>query len=172
MRRFFCYLVLILVMFFLQNNIFAASSLVVTVPNLLLILTFSFGFIRGSTEGMLIGFVCGLLNDVFFSETLGLSAMVYTVLGYSMGLLGRIYYTEFVSMPIVLCVISDLLYHLGTFVLAFALRGQLRFDVYFRDIVLPELLYTAVLTLLLYPLFGRINGWIESWEKRRTKSFV
>ena len=82
MKRVISYAVLILVLFLIQNNIFAASSLITTVPNLLLILVFSFGFIRGSLEGMLIGFVCGLLSDVFFGNIIGLSAMLYAVLGY------------------------------------------------------------------------------------------
>ena len=54
-----------------QNNLFAASNLIDTVPNLLLIVTFTFGFLRGKTDGMLIGFLSGLLLDSFFGETLG-----------------------------------------------------------------------------------------------------
>ena len=76
MKRAFAYLLLILAAFFLQNNIFAASHLILTVPNIMLILVFSFGFIRGSVDGMCIGFVCGLLLDIFFSETLGFSALM------------------------------------------------------------------------------------------------
>ena len=89
MKRFLCCVLLILAAFFLQNNVFSASPLILTTPNVLLILVFSFGFLRGSTEGMLIGFACGLLSDIFFSNTLGTSALVYTLLGYVIGLLGR-----------------------------------------------------------------------------------
>lgn len=172
MRRALGYLLLILGAFFLQNNVFAASSLILTVPNIMLILVFSFGFIRGSSEGMTIGFFCGLLADVFFSETLGFSALIYTVLGYGIGLLGQLYYTDFVDMPLLLCLISDLTYHLGIFAFAFLIRGQRDFGSYFLSIIMPELFYTAVMTLILYPLFRKVNAMIEKWELRRTKSFV
>ena len=91
MKRAFAYLILILAAFFLQNNMFAASHLILTVPNIMLILVFSFGFMRGSFDGMCIGFVCGLLLDLFFSETIGFSALIYTLLGYGIGLLGQLY---------------------------------------------------------------------------------
>ena len=172
MKRAFAYLLLILAAFFLQNNIFAASQLILTVPNIMLILVFSFGFIRGSVDGMCIGFVCGLLLDIFFSETLGFSALIYTLLGYGIGLLGRLYYADFVDMPLVLCLISDLFYHIGIFVFAFALNGQYGFGAYFGGVIIPELLYTAVMTLIMYPLFRKTDALIVKWETRRTRSFV
>ncbi len=172
MKRTAAYLLLILGAFFLQNNVFAASSLIHTVPNIMLILVFSFGFIRGSTEGMLIGFGCGLLADVFFNDILGFSALIYTVLGYGIGLLGRLYYTEFVDMPLMLCLFSDLAYHIGTFIFAFLIKGQSHFGIYLRQIILPELFYTAVMALLLYPLNRKLELLIEKWETRRTRSYV
>ncbi len=172
MKRVISYLLLILAVFFLQNNIFAASSLILTVPNIMLILVFSFGFMRGSTDGMCIGFACGLLLDIFFSQTIGFSALIYTLLGYAIGLLGQLYYTEFVDMPLLLCLISDLLYHIGVFLFAFVLNGQYDFGAYLTGIILPELLYTALLTLVLYPLLRRADAVIERWETRRTRSFV
>jgi len=172
MKRIFSYVLLVLMTFLVQNNFFAASNLIDTVPNLLLILVFSFGFLRGSTTGMLIGFACGLLSDVFFGSTIGFSALIYSVLGYGIGLMGRLYYTDFVNMPLLLCLLSDLAYHLGTFVFAFLLNGRHGFGSYLLNIALPELLYTGLMTLLLYPLLRRVDGWIEKWEFRKTKQYV
>ena len=81
MKRFLCCVLLILAAFFLQNNVFSASPLILTTPNVLLILVFSFGFLRGSTEGMLIGFACGLLMDVFM-HSLGLHATAMLVMSF------------------------------------------------------------------------------------------
>ena len=172
MKRGLSYAFLILVVFLIQNNIFAASSLILTVPNLLLILVFSFGFMRGSLEGMLIGFACGLLSDVFFGSTIGFSALMYSILGYGIGLLGRLYYTDFVNLPLLLCLLSDLLYHLGTYVYAFLIPGYRGFGAYLTRIALPELLYTGLMTLLLYPLLKKTEALIERWEVRKTHNYV
>ena len=172
MKRILSYAALILIFFLVQNNIFAASSLIATVPNLLLILVFSFGFIRGSLEGMLIGFFCGLLNDVFFGDIIGFSALMYSVLGYVMGLLGNLYYTDFVNMPLILCLFSMLAYHIGTYLFAFLIPGHRGFGAYLTSVAIPELLYTGLMTLLLYPLLRKMEALIEKWEIRRSKDYA
>ena len=172
MKRVVSYAFLILVIFLIQNNLFAASSLIATVPNLLLILVFSFGFIRGSVEGMLIGFFCGLLSDVFFGNIIGLSAMLYAILGYGMGMIGNLYYTDFVNMPLILCLLSTLIYDLGIYVLSFLLAGQRGFGAYLSRVALPELLYTGLMTLILYPLLRRAERLIEKWETKKSKTYV
>ena len=172
MKRTVAYIVLILIFFLVQNNIFAASSLIVTSPNLLLILVFSVGFMRGSLEGMLIGFACGMLSDLFFGSVIGFSALLYTILGYAIGLLGQLYYTEFVNLPLLFCLISDLLYHLGAYVFAFLLSGHRGFGAYLTRIALPELLYTGLMTLLLYPLLKKAEALIERWEVKKTHNYV
>ncbi len=172
MKRGLVYTFLILTVFLVQNNVFAASSLVITVPNLLLILVFSFGFMRGSFEGMLIGFACGLLTDLFFGSTIGLSALIFSVLGYGIGVLGRIYYTEYVSVPLALCLLSDLLYLLGIYVFAILLGGGRGFLPYLTGIVLPEMLYTGLMATLLYPLFRRTEKLTRRWEEKNTRKYV
>lgn len=49
----------------LTGTVFQTLSIASIVPNLLLILTVSFGFMRGKKEGMFVGFFCGLLIDIF-----------------------------------------------------------------------------------------------------------
>lgn len=172
MKRGLVYTALVLAFFLVQNNFFAASSLVMTVPNLMLILVFSIGFIRGSFEGMLIGFFCGLLTDIFFDNVLGFSALIYAVMGYMIGLMGRLYYTEFVNMPLLLCLASDLLYHLLTYILAFVIRGRGAFGAYLLHIVLPELLYTGLMAVLLYPLLKRALSWTDRWEEKKARKYA
>lgn len=155
-----------------QNNLFAASNLIDTVPNLLLIVTFTFGFLRGKTDGMLIGFLSGLLLDSFFGETLGFYALVYMVIGYGNGLLGQVFYTEFINMPVVLCILSDFLFNLIIYFFDFLMRGKLDILSYMRQVVLPEIVYTVLLTLVLYKFLRFLNTKFAQFEKRSAKKFV
>ena len=52
--------VLIFLFFVLQCSVFNSLALGGIIPNLMIILTSSFGFMRGEKEGLLIGFSCGL----------------------------------------------------------------------------------------------------------------
>ena len=49
--------------FILQCSVFNSLALGGIIPNLMIILTSSFGFMRGEKEGLLIGFFSGLLCD-------------------------------------------------------------------------------------------------------------
>ena len=61
MRRILANLLLMILAFTLQTCIFPMIPFLSASPNLLLILTFSFGFIHGSRAGMLYGLFAGLL---------------------------------------------------------------------------------------------------------------
>ena len=54
--------VLITVCFLLETTVFQKLAFASIIPNLLIIVTSSFGFMRGQKEGMIIGFFCGLLK--------------------------------------------------------------------------------------------------------------
>ena len=56
--------VLITVCFLLETTVFQKLAFASIIPNLLIIVTSSFGFMRGQKEGMIIGFFCGLLKDI------------------------------------------------------------------------------------------------------------
>ncbi len=171
-KRVLFYLVVIIATFMVQNNVFAVFNLIDTVPNLLLIVTFTFGFLRGKADGMLIGFFSGLLVDSFFGETLGFSALAYMVIGYGNGLLGQVFYTEFLNMPVVLCILSDFLYNLFIYFFDFLMRGQLNFPAYLWKVILPEIVYTVLLTLVLYRFLRFLNVKFAQFEKRSAKKFV
>ena len=66
MLRKFVVALFILICFVLQSTVFDALSFAGIIPNLLIILTASFGFMRGEHEGLIIGFICGFLCDIFF----------------------------------------------------------------------------------------------------------
>ena len=68
MRRKLILAVLILLAFVLQGTVFQTLSIASIVPNLLLILTVSFGFMRGKKEGLFVGLFCGLLIDIFYGN--------------------------------------------------------------------------------------------------------
>ncbi|MCI9142738.1 MAG: rod shape-determining protein MreD [Lachnospiraceae bacterium] len=162
----------ILICFILQCSVFDSLAFAGIIPNLMIILTSSFGFMRGETEGLLIGFFCGLLVDIFFGEFLGFYALLMMYIGYINGKFSRIFYPEDIKLPLVLIILSDLSYGIICYILLFMLRGRLQFTYYFTHIVLPEALYTIVVTLALYPAVLKVNQRLEAYEKRRAQKFV
>ncbi len=162
----------IIICFVLQCSVFDSLSFAGIIPNLMIILTSSFGFMRGEKEGLVIGFFSGLLNDIFFGSFLGFYALLLMYIGYINGKFSRIFYPEDIKLPLALIVISDLSYGIICYILTFMLRSRFQFTYYFMHIILPEALYTIVVTLILYPVILRVNERLETREKRRAQKFV
>ena len=162
----------ILICFILQCSVFSSLAFAGIIPNLMIIVTSSYGFMRGEKEGLIIGFFCGLLSDIFFGSFLGFYALVLMYIGYLNGKFSRIFYPEDIKLPIALIVTSDLSYGMLCYGLMFLLRGRFEFKYYFTHVILPEAIYTIVITIFLYPVILFINEKLEAREKRRAQKFV
>lgn len=172
MRRFIVTAFMIVICFLLQTTVFKGLDFGGIVPNLLIVLTASFGFMRGERTGLIIGFFCGFLADIFFGNVLGLNAMIYMYIGYTNGKFSRIFFPEDIKLPLFLILVSDFAYGILYYVTLFLMRGRFHIGYYFIHIILPEAVYTALVTLLLYPLILQINKKLEDAEKRSARKFV
>lgn len=172
MKRKLVSAIMLIVCFLLQCTIFNHLALGSIKPNLLIILTAAYGFSRGHKEGMVIGFFSGLLIDIQFGEILGFYALIYTVIGFVNGFFKQIYYDDDVKLPLLLIVGSEFVYGLTIYVFQFLLRGEFHFINYLGQIIVPELLYTLVISLALYPFILFINRKFEAKEKRSASKFV
>lgn len=149
--------IIIVICFLLQCTVFHYIELAGVVPNLLLIVTMSFGLMRGRREGLLVGFFSGLLIDIFFGSVLGPYAFIYMTLGYGNGFFHRIYYVEDVLLPMIMISLNDFIYNIIIYVVFFLMRNRLDFLGYLKDVILPEMIYTILITLFFYKILVRIN---------------
>ncbi len=169
MLRKFIVFILILLCFILQSTVFRSLAFAGIVPNLMIILTSAFGFMRGENEGLIIGFLCGLLTDIFYGDILGFYALILMYVGYLNGKFNRIFYPEDIKLPIGLIVVSDLSYGMICYILLFLLKGKFHFLFYLKNIILPEVVYTIVVTCILYPVVLFINKRLERRERKRRR---
>lgn len=166
MRRFMVSFLLVISCFVLQSTVFKAIAFGGIIPNLMIVLTASFGFMRGEKAGILFGFFCGLLADIFFGNVIGLYAMIYMYIGYANGKFNMIFYPEDIKLPLALIFVSDMVYGLLCYILLFLMRGRFHFTYYLVHIILPEMVYTIVVTLILYPFLLWINKKLEDREQK------
>lgn len=152
--------------FILQCSVFNHIPLGGIVPNILLIITASFGFMRGQKEGMSVGFLCGIMIDIFFGPVFGFFTLLYVLIGYINGFFKSIFYPEDIKLPMILISASELIYCFAYYIFRFLLRGKIHFGFYFVHIILPEIVYTIVVTLLLYKIIVFINEKLEDKERR------
>lgn len=142
--------VLSLVCFVLQTTALQHISLADVVPNLMLILVVSLAYIKGNNMGMLAGIICGLLSDFIFGGLIGINSLIGLIIGYLAGFSHKIYSPEDVTFPVLITAAADFLYGVLYFILHFLFRNRLHFSYYLRRIILPEVVYTVVVSAIIY----------------------
>lgn len=167
MKRIIINVLLIILAFTIQNCIFPLLPFLSAAPNLLLILTFSFGFIHGKEAGMYYGLFAGILLDLFYSGPFGFYTLLFIWIGYLNGICTRYYYEDYITLPLILCLVNELAYNLYIYVFRFLIRNRLDFLHYFKQIIIPETIFTVVTTLLIYRFFLFTSRRLEEMEKRR-----
>ena len=163
---------IILISFLLQSTLFVKLKFGAVSLNLMLVVTSSFGFMRGRKSGIAVGAISGLLVDIFWGQLLGFHTLLYTVIGYLNGSFERLFYDEDIKLPIVLISASEFLYGICIYVFVYMLQGDFAFGTYLFSIIIPELVYTILVTLILYQVILHINRKLESEEQRSASKFV
>lgn len=172
MKRKIAMAALIIFSTLLQCSAFQLIEIASIKPNLLLILTVSFGLMRGKKSGLTTGFFCGLCCDLFFESIIGFQALIYMWIGYFAGYFYRIFYDDDIKTPLLLISAADLVYGISQYVFTFLLRGRIHFFFYLGRIIIPEILYTMLLTIVTYRLIYFINQKLSKTDKRSVDSLV
>lgn len=163
---------MIILCFLLECTVFQHLKLASVTPNLLIVVTSAFGFMRGKREGMAVGFISGLLFDILFGELIGFYALIYMLIGYANGFFKKIFYDDDIKLPLILIAASDFLYGNIVCIFMFVMRSKFHYFYYLKHIIIPELIYTILVTIVLYQIILHINQKLEVEEKRSASKFV
>lgn len=163
--------ILIIISYVFQTTLSHGISMGVAAPNLIMITVCSYALLRGKKEGMYVGFILGLLVDLYFGyyDVIGINAFIYMIIGFLVGLFHEILYLEDILIPIIVVGVCDFVYNFIYYVITFLLRNKLDFMYYIKAIILPEIIYTIFLTVFIYRLLMFFNKKLEAFEKRGEK---
>lgn len=169
--RNFIYAMILIINLILQSTLFEYIAIIGIKPNTAIIIIVSIAFMRGETEGAAIGFFAGLLQDSFFGPFIGIHALLGMLTGYFCGKFFRGFYKESFIIPFVLTITSNILYEFIFYMTNILLRGYTKFYYFVNAIILPEVVYTAIVSVFVYKLLYVINKKIEDKESLKRKLF-
>jgi len=152
--------------FLLQTSLFSFLRISGVVPNCLLILVITVAYTKGQIPATVTAFLSGLLLDLGFSETVGFCCIFYMLIAFFAGYTHKFYYKRDYLIPGVLVLTGETVYSFLYYVIFFLLRGRMELPTYFIYTILPRVLYTLLLTLVLYPLFHSIHRLLLIQEGR------
>ena len=151
----------ILIIYYLQSNFFTWFNIAGILPNLFIILTLFIGLFSTRTMGTIYGIVIGLILDLLLGNNVGANAATLGIIGFLAGEFDR-NFSKDSRMTIMLMVIgTTLLYEIGNYVISI-MRLSIQIEVLsFVRVLLIEIIYNVIITIILYPLIQKVGYKVE-----------
>ena len=169
--RIFVTALIILLNVILQSTFFQLIKIVNIVPNTSIILIISYSLLRGRTEGAIVGCFTGMLIDIFFGISFGFYSFICMVTGYLCGRSFHHLYRENYILPIMISSITVFIYESIIYFTGFLFRGNTEYIYFLINLIIPEMVYTGIVSMIIYRLLFAINDWLEEKEKYRYRRF-
>lgn len=164
MRKFAIIVSLIItffIIYFLQTNIFSFFTIAGVSPNLFVIFILFIGLYATQFWGISLGVIFGLILDLIFGKTIGISAVMLCVIGYLGSYFDKNFSKESRLTIIFMVIGSTIIYEFGSYLLNSLILEFDRELLYFTKILVIEIFYNVLLTIILYPLIQKIGYVID-----------
>ncbi|MCQ4725520.1 rod shape-determining protein MreD [Anaerotignum faecicola] len=172
MRRIITVFLVLCVNIVFQSTILQNFSINGIIPNTAIIIVVSMALLRGSTEGAACGIAAGFLQDAFFGSSIGYYALLGMLLGFFAGKFNKGFYRENYVLPVIVGIVSTVAYESCIFLTSVLFSGNVMYFYFLLNVILPETVYNAVTTIIIYRILFSINGYLEEKEKYKRKLFT
>ncbi len=134
-------------------------------PDFSLVVVLSWGMLRGSNEGAVVGFLGGLLLDSVSYTQFGLGAALLGLMGYLVGLPEANAYRGNFPFFLATAALGTLLYHTAMFLILQAFGQSLPPVASVYRVVVPAALYNVVLLAPTFLLCRRLLRALDGWQQ-------
>jgi rod shape-determining protein MreD len=142
----------------IQSTVLAQATLLGVIPQLALVVFVSFAFVDGERVGIVTGFFAGLVIDLLLPQAIvGLTALVYTLIGYGVGSFRQFTTGESVWTPVLVVAVASAVAEIGYALLAIMLGEPWVSISDTAKVAGLVVVYNVLLTPFVFPLIRRIS---------------
>lgn len=157
MHRRLTFFAILITVLLIQLTVAPEISIGSVRPDILLVATVCWALFEGPASGALFGFCGGLLEGIFSTNILGVSAFAKTIIGYFSGEMRQRVVSKSVIWPMVIVLAASILHELMKFA-TWAIVGLEERPPFSMGIIVGLAMYNAVITLVVYPVIGRFTA--------------
>lgn len=152
--------------FFMQSNIFSSFTIAGIKPNLIIIFVLFIGLFTTQALGIGFGVICGLIIDLIYGRVIGTTAIMLCIIGYLGSYFDKNFSKENKLTIILMTIGATLIFELGLYFINSIILDFDREYLYFFKILIIEIIYNILLTIILYPLIQKTGYLLERTFKR------
>lgn len=171
MKKIFINIAIVLIFIFiyvLQANFFTDFKIAGVMPNLFIILMLYIGLFMGRSSAITYGIILGLLIDIFISRELGITSIMLAIVGVLADLFDKNFSKDSRITVMAMVGISTIIYEVGAYLLSYMLLNINVEMLAFTKILLIEVMYNIILTIILYPIM-QLTGYDIEEEYKGSK---
>lgn len=149
-------LITIMVNIILQSTILPYFEILGKVPNTGLIIVVIIALAKGKYYGGLLGMLIGFLQDILFSTTIGVNAIIYFFAGFIIGYVEDTFAKDSLINVIIFTVLGTIYYNIFYSLQMYFLNRHIRFIEAVQSVFSFEVIYNCIVAIILYKLFHKI----------------
>lgn len=168
MKKFIINLLLVLtafIIYFLQSNFFTWFNIAGIMPNVFVILVLFIGLFTNKTVGTVYGVIIGYILDLLFGTKIGIQAVSLGLVGFLAAIFDK-NFSKDSRMTIMLMVLgATVVVEVLDYLLTYMFVG-INVEIFnFVKILVIEVLFNIILTIIIYPLIQKFGYDIENEYK-------
>ena len=152
----FLLVLIILLNFLFSITILPYFSIMGILPNTALAIIIVIALDKGRYYGGFFGLFIGLLQDVFFSGHIGINALIFFLIGYSIGYMENIFARDNIINPVIFTSLATVFYNLFYFLYLYFTGLKFTLSYFIDRIFSIEIIYNALVAILVYKIFKRV----------------
>ena len=171
MKKIFINIAIIIIFIFIyimQSNFFTSFRIAGVMPNLFIILMLYIGLFMGKNSGVIWGILFGILIDIFIGKYIGITSIMLAIIGLIASIFDKNFSKDNRITIMAMVGISTAIYEIGLYILSYMVFNINIEVIGFIKILLIEIIYNIILTIVLYPLI-QLTGYDIEEEFKGSK---
>lgn len=148
------------IIYFLQSNFFTWFNIAGIMPNLYIILILFIGLFFGKKLGLAFGIIIGVYLDIVTRKSIGISCIVFGVIGFLSELISRDFSKDS-RLTIILIVATATIFYESTIYIFKNIVNDISFEFGFLKILIIEVIFNSIITIIIYPLMKKVGYYFE-----------
>lgn len=158
------------ILYFLQLDFFSWFNIAGVKPNLFIVLVLCIGLFIGRKVAVPYGFVIGLYLDLLTGKQIGISALLFAVIGFSGEYLDKNFSKES-KMTILLMVAGSTVFYETILYIYTIARNSIPLEFFgFMKLLIIEVVFNVLLSIIIYPIIRSTGDFFE--QTFRQKKFL